>query len=327
MRPRIVAASTATLIAAASLSPLAAEAAGQNTIFVDRSSAACTDSGTGTSAAPFCTLQAAADAAAPGDVVNVAAGTYPATTITRSGTASAPITFTGNGIWNRLGLTGGAAGSFDVSGASNIVIQNFSLNPGSTADAVVEGGSGIDFNTDVFRDSTAAEPALHVTGNSSAVTVQDSLVQSQVLVDGGSTGTVVTTNRLYPGFTNPISVMGAADTAITSNTIYGCGPGVSVTGSAAGTAIENNVIEERQSTAAGGACPAPRRPTTSSWTRPPRPPRPRTTTTSTPSVRLTRTTTGPAPHTPRRRISTRRRGRPGTMTTRWPAPSRRRARR
>lgn len=256
MRPRIVAASTATLIAAASLSPMVAQAAGQNTLFVDRSSSACTDSGTGTLAAPYCTLQAAADAAEPGDLVSVAPGSYAATTITQSGTASAPITFTGNATWSALGPSGGASSSFDLSGASNIVIQNFSLTPDAAADAVVQGGSGIGFNRDFFRGSTAAQPAVHVTGGASAVTVQDSLVESQILVDGGSTGTVVTTNRIYPDYTSPISVVGAANTAITSNTIYGCGPGVSVTDSATDTAIENNVIENRQTNETGGACSA-----------------------------------------------------------------------
>ena len=97
MRPRSIAVSAATLIAAASMTPLTAQAAGDNTLYVNNSgSTACSDSGSGTYEAPFCTIQAAADVANPGDVVNVAPGTYAATTITRSGTASAPITFTGN---------------------------------------------------------------------------------------------------------------------------------------------------------------------------------------------------------------------------------------
>ena len=53
-----------------------------------------------------------------GDVVNVAAGTYAATTITRSGTASAPITFTGNGVVTALGLGTSAAAPLSLSGAN-----------------------------------------------------------------------------------------------------------------------------------------------------------------------------------------------------------------
>ncbi|MBR7824721.1 right-handed parallel beta-helix repeat-containing protein [Actinospica sp. MGRD01-02] len=258
MRPRVVATSTATLIAAASLSPMAAQAAGQNTIFVNSSSSACTDSGTGTVAAPYCTLQAAADAANPGDVVNVAQGTYAPATITRSGTASAPITFTGNGVRNAIGrLAYAATISVDVSGASYLKFQNFDIMPGSSAAAaVVDGGSDITFSTDWFQAATPAEPSLHVTDGASAVTVQDSIFYEQILVDGGSSGTILTTNRFSDLASNPISVVGAANTAITSNTVYGCGPAVSVTGSATGTSIENNVIGN-PATSSTTTCPAP----------------------------------------------------------------------
>ncbi|HEV2345541.1 MAG TPA: PKD domain-containing protein [Actinocrinis sp.] len=258
MRPRIVAASAAALIAAASFAPTAARAVGQNAIFVNNSTSACTDSGTGTLAAPYCTLQVAADAANPGDVVDVTPGTYAAATITRSGTASAPITFTGNGVWLSFGVGRAASAPLSISGASYLKIVDFRLAPGSAADAVVSGGSNITFDNDNFNPPTSAaavEPALHITNAASAVTVRDSILSSGVLVDGGSTGTVVTTNRIGAGFTSPVSVVGATNTAITSNTINGCGPSISITGSAAGTSVENNVISSPE-TAGNSSCPA-----------------------------------------------------------------------
>ena len=247
MRVRVVSACAATVVAAAFSSPVSAQAAGQNTIYVNGRSAACTAAGPGTIAAPYCTIQQAADAASPGDLVSVASGVYAAATITRSGTASAPIVFTGNGVYSALGLGAAASTSFVVSGASHVKIQDFALTPGSAADAVIDGGSDVTFVNDIFKVSSATVPAVHVTDASSAVTVQDSTVGSEILVDGGSTGTVVTTNRLGSSTLNEVSVVGAANTAITSNTITGCGPQIFVTGSATGTAIENNVMSSPQS--------------------------------------------------------------------------------
>lgn len=242
MRPRVVAASTATLIAAASLAPLTAQAAGQNTLFVNGASSACTDSGTGTLAAPFCSLQVAADAASSGDIVNVAPGNYGAVSITRSGTASAPIIFTGNGVQTTLGESSAASAAISLSGADYVTIENFSI-PAATAgaDTVVDGGTGDVFLRDLFNAS-AALPAVHVTDGASGITVEDSRLLNQILVDGGSTGTIISTNRITGTYAGGVSVVGATGTAVTSNTVNGCGPAVSVTDGSTGTAIENNLI-------------------------------------------------------------------------------------
>ena len=261
MRPRVVAASAATLIAAASMTPIMAQAAAQNTLFVNNASSACTDSGTGTSAAPYCTLQAAADAANPGDVLDVSPGTYAPTTFTRSGTAAAPITVTGNGVWNPSALWGldlamTATAPLTFSGAGYVNVEDFEISNGSAADAVVDGSSDITFEHDSFLSSTTGLPAAHVTGGSSAVTLQDSYLGSGLIVDGGSTGTVVTTDRLGSSDMSPVSVVGAAHTAITSNTISGCGPEVAVTDSATDTSIENNVAAGPETAGTSNDCPA-----------------------------------------------------------------------
>lgn len=76
-------------------SALAAQA---TTLYVDQASAACSDQGSGTQAAPFCTIQAAADIVSPGQTVEItptgAQRYIQPVTITRSGTAQQPITFT-----------------------------------------------------------------------------------------------------------------------------------------------------------------------------------------------------------------------------------------
>jgi hypothetical protein len=76
------------------ISTAAASAAG-TTVYVDRGNSACSDSGTGTQATPFCTINAATSKTAPGYTVQVAAGTYPENvSITHSGTSADPIVFT-----------------------------------------------------------------------------------------------------------------------------------------------------------------------------------------------------------------------------------------
>ena len=259
MRPRSIAVSAATLIAAASMTPLTAHAAGQNTLFVDGSSSACTNSGSGTSDAPFCTIQAAADAADPGDVVNVSPGTYGAFTVSRSGTASAPVVFTGNGTWNNLGRgTGATVGGVTLSGADYVEVEGFDIEPAGGTAAVVDGGSDITFGTDLFADQTASgQPLVHVTGAASAVTVQDSKVDGNLTVDDGSAGTILTTNEFSDDLSSAISLSGASNAAVTGNTIQGCGTLVSVAGSS-GTSIENNLVAGDEAASAPDAnCPAP----------------------------------------------------------------------
>ena len=65
------------------------------TLYVDGSSSACSDSGSGTQTQPFCTIRAAAAVVSAGQTVQVAAGTYPeVVNVPISGTAAAPIVFT-----------------------------------------------------------------------------------------------------------------------------------------------------------------------------------------------------------------------------------------
>ena len=253
MRSRVIAVSTATFIAAASLAPLEAQADGQNTIYVNNSSAAgCTDSGSGTLNAPYCTLQAAADAANPGDVVRVSAGVYAAATVTRSGTADAPIQFVAASGSAQTGTVVRVQG-LNVQDAAYVEFDDLAL--GNTVGTVtVSGGSDVTFAHDIIQGpSTTGSTGLHVTGAAAAVTVQDSRLDS-VLVDGGSTGTMLTTNIIASDYASPVSVVGAQGTDVTSNQISGCGSTISVTGASTGTSIENNSVNLD---ASQSSCPTP----------------------------------------------------------------------
>ena len=96
MRKRYVAAGAALIISAGSLVALATTAQAATTASVlyvnseneESLSEPCSDATTDSSVAPYCTVQAAADAAQPGQTVQIWPGNYPGgVTITRSGTA------------------------------------------------------------------------------------------------------------------------------------------------------------------------------------------------------------------------------------------------
>ena len=263
MRIRTLAASSAILISTSVLVPTVAHADGSNTLYVTQTST-CSDTGSGTQAVPFCTIQAAANAANPGDVVLIGAGIFDSEVdITRSGTAGAPITFLGTGAQsaasNRLSIIEGTAASpinhaFTVTGASYINIEDLTVGY-TAADAIlVTNSSDVTING-IIGNGAGEEGAagnassiLHVTGTSTAVTVQRSRLWSstgpEVTVDSSVSGTTVSTNLLELASASAIAVSGATDTSITSNTAIGlCGPVFDVTDSAAGTSIENNVLD------------------------------------------------------------------------------------
>jgi len=154
-RVGVAAAALATALAGiAALGPPAAGAAG-TTLFVDNRNPACTDSGTGTASAPFCTIRQAAVVAVAGQTVSVATGTYggdikPA----RSGTSGAPITYVPSS--GPVTIQGGTNG-FKLSGRSFLTIGLFTIT-GTT-------GNGIDVSSStaiVFvanRVTSAGSPA------------------------------------------------------------------------------------------------------------------------------------------------------------------------
>lgn len=109
MQLRRIAAMSAALLTLSLAAPAAthADTSSANTLYVnDTTNSNCSDTaGLGTQAEPFCTLQAAVNVVDPGQTVSVAWGAYAPATITRSGTATAPITIVGNSPGSVTGIT------------------------------------------------------------------------------------------------------------------------------------------------------------------------------------------------------------------------------
>ena len=131
----------------------------------------CSDSGSGSSAQPFCTIGAAAKKAVAGDTVLVRAGTYAGTSVnpTNSGTSISPITFTANpGV-----LISGGTRAFALSSRSSITINGFTINGTSSYGISVSGGSGVVISNNTVSGTGAA--GIYLSGGS-GVTVSNNTV-------------------------------------------------------------------------------------------------------------------------------------------------------
>jgi hypothetical protein len=207
------------------------------TLYVDSANSACTDTGTGTAAAPYCTVQPAADAAVAGDTVHIASGTYRGgVTVSHSGTSTAPIVF--EGMWTPTAITApttliGTATAPVISLAGGV--QDVQFKGMTIGGAVPIALSGV---SDVLFDHDALNGAVQVSGASSAVAVEQSYIDAPLTVTGAATGTVISANVVATA----ISVVGATGTDITGNTISSLKTEVALSGGSTDTTIEDNVV-------------------------------------------------------------------------------------
>lgn len=217
----------------------ATASADTSTRYVDINNGSCSDTaaGTGTQVDPYCTLQAAVDAAQPGDTVSVSRfGEYPATTVTTSGTSGEPLTIEGGftvagltfaGVHDvalRKGSLTMSAGSVRVQDSDDLTIDQFDFNGAEDAPTIAVSGSSSDLtiSRDYFNPSDEDSPVISV--------------------GAGVRHTVVTTNDIDEGeyADRDIVLDGAVDTAVTSNNLGGLTDLVAIDGASTGTTVENN---------------------------------------------------------------------------------------
>ncbi|HEX5115120.1 MAG TPA: PKD domain-containing protein [Pseudonocardiaceae bacterium] len=271
MRLRVLGVGVAGSLAIA-MFPAVASAATQDTLFVDHG-VACSDTGTGTEAQPFCTIQAAVDQATPGQTVLVdpfgahgqARDTYTGNlTITASGTTDAPITVT-TGAATTTGGTPQVVLDSSPSAlpgvrilAHDVVFTGFSLD-----DEQLDVGNSQRVTLsrlDVTAPTQFDDPGVVVTGSlSSDVTVTGNRItglNATVAVTGGTAATV-TDNLLTTDMTtgtqdDSVLLQQATGTVFTNNTVFNdfssCGGALRLQSGATGTTVENNVFSSNCST-------------------------------------------------------------------------------
>jgi hypothetical protein len=243
------------MVGTAVVSSQQADAATATAIYVNNMSGACSDTGTGTQAVPYCTIQEAANAASAGDTVLIAGSAYSYygnTTIAHSGTAAALITFesTGAPLFSARKLT--------ISG-SYVVVSGGLFNYG-VASPVVVTGSHVTLDDDRMDGGVAASSTVQVGAGVNGLTIKRSILaawgnEPGIQLGSGDANTVLTTNVIETGWADltpptslatadypAISASSDSNTEITGNTIVAqCFTGITVNGST-GTSIENNII-------------------------------------------------------------------------------------
>lgn len=266
MRKYTLAASAALVLSISTLAPVTAHAATASTIYVDNASGSgCSDSGSGTEAVPFCTIQAGADAASAGDTVLVEPSYYSsakALTISDSGTASAPITISSVSPL-QAGISASAGGApLVISGASYVDVSGFEVSSAGQG-VLVENSSHVTVDSlqvESGSSGTTSAPAIEVTGTSKDATISRNNLPSAyssagIQVDSGSSGDVITTN-FVGNFGAGIVVDGGAGTDVTSNTLDDvCNQGIVLSGDSTGSSIENNVVDQVEDNGLDGSCP------------------------------------------------------------------------
>ncbi|MET7733884.1 PKD domain-containing protein [Streptomyces sp. NPDC005402] len=148
------------------------------TFYVNDEATDCDDTGPGSAAEPFCQIQPAADAAAPGDTVRIAGNStfYAPVTIRSAGTADAPVTFsaaaTGDGSPVTVGGPRPAVG-ITFSGARYVDMTGIRARAAGASALVVEGSQHIGFSAASAQialvDGTTA--VIAVDGSSSDVSL------------------------------------------------------------------------------------------------------------------------------------------------------------
>ncbi|GAA4566168.1 hypothetical protein GCM10023176_15790 [Micromonospora coerulea] len=254
MRKSSLAGLSALALTGGSLLSLAtpAQAADATVLYVRQMSTACTDTGPGTLAQPFCSIAPAVARVTAGQTVDVGQGTYPErVTIASSGTPEQPITI----LASNVAILSGATAGFVIDGQHDIVLQNMrakgavdvpALDLRNAAGITIQGGS-------YGMASVSTAPAVRLTGVTRSTLRQ--LVASGLALVGGvtldaaTTGVVIRSAIVSSGSTFKtadhsigIRVDGPGNTVLNSTVGGFTGGGIEVGPGAADTVVVNNQV-------------------------------------------------------------------------------------
>ncbi|MGW7423033.1 PKD domain-containing protein [Streptomyces sp. NPDC054813] len=239
-------------------------------LYVDDAAADCSDTGPGSQAEPFCQIQPAAAAAAPGDTVYVARNAIPyaPVTIASAGTADGPITFamasgnssstTGNVVVSRTSTPAMA-----FSGAQYVDMTGFNLGSLGASTLVFSQSQHISYDTGSVATSPIAPgtaETIAVDGSSSGISLTRLRIspQSDGLAFASAAGAqdiTLADDLVQTG--GGISAAGTTGLHLAGDTIRTlCGNAVSLTDNSSGS-VENTVaLADSSTTCSGTGTPA-----------------------------------------------------------------------
>ncbi|WP_076260592.1 right-handed parallel beta-helix repeat-containing protein [Intrasporangium flavum] len=183
------------------LAPLGAADGAQIYVFVRKTG--CSDTGSGTSSLPYCTIVKAAKAATAGQIVVVYAGTYTGEVFPwHSGTKTAPITFrpvTGNAV-----VVSGARHGFTISNQSWITVSGFTIQNTTSNGVYVYNATGLTLTgntvqTSGRRVSGSAAYGMYLNAMTSSVLKGNKVLNnsaSGIFVTNGSTANQIVGNEV-----------------------------------------------------------------------------------------------------------------------------------
>jgi hypothetical protein len=203
-----------------------------------------TETGNGTAASPYCSIQDAVNAAASGDTVSVSSGNgYSYTESVTVRTSGISIVGTGNPVVEPIVQSGGGP-AFDIDGASGVSISGLTMQ----GQVEIVGSSDVTLDSDYVTQY--GSPAITIDGASSHITVSRTYTDTYHLTKSAPAITVASgaanitlASDLIAG--TGITATGVSGLDIVGNTIQrGCASGVDVEGTSTAVYLENNLIED-----------------------------------------------------------------------------------
>ncbi|WP_319462246.1 PKD domain-containing protein [Micromonospora sp. RTP1Z1] len=259
MRTPFLAGFAALAVTGGSLLSIAApaQAADAAVLYVRQFSTACSNTGPGTLAEPFCAVAPAAAIVTAGQTIDVGPGTYRERVIVASsGTPEQPIVFRSSSSTGDAYLVGPTAG-LTIDGQHDITIQRFQATGATELPALdLRNASGVTVDGGGFSvaDGSTA-PVIRLTGvTQSSITrsyVGGPRISDGVVLDEATSGVSLAAMTVNGAPSTSIAVRSVGiriaghDNMVRNNTIEGfTGAAISVESGSSGTVVVNNLVND-----------------------------------------------------------------------------------